>query len=389
MYSNYSKTVDMSVAKNQAETYLTSPFWFRKMVTYFRRLDIDNDGTITIEEWMELIKRFQAKQNDKKSEDRVKETLMRMWKEFMGSTKESMSLHDWLLCAVEIPLQRKNNGMSQLITDFSRVFFQTLDTNNDQEISMEEFENFFDCFQINPNFTPIAFKLIDTNEDGSISFNEFRHSLKDFFVNLDENSKGKCFFGPLIYDQVEAHKHKKEDYLASSYWQRKMKTYFSRLDADGDGEVTLDEWNMVIQRFSEICCHERKNAITSSLMKMWLVYKGGSKKSLTLDEWMTKCALGPSTSHRLDTNTLYRRFAQIYFKAIDLDGDGVISQAEHEAFFKCLGIDQKWSKEAFDSLDINKDGAISFQEFCDGFLEFFFNLDEKRNHGDLFFGPLL
>ena len=76
------------------------------------------------------------------------------------------------------------------------------------------------------------------------------------------------------------------------------------------------------------------------------------------------------------------------FIMLDKDRNGFITPEEWEHAFKVFRFnDPSEAKTAFSTLDLNKDGQISYQEFMDCGLEFFCSEDNK--HGSLgMLGPL-
>ena len=77
-----------------------------------------------------------------------------------------------------------------------------------------------------------------------------------------------------------------------------------------------------------------------------------------------------------------------FFKAIDVNGDGLISVTEYENFFRCMGIDSSYAGTSFPALDTDGDGTLSSQEFVAAGEEFFVGEDENAST-QTYWGPLV
>lgn len=64
---------------------------------------------------------------------------------------------------------------------FSGFAFQTMDTNKDGSLSMDEIDN---------HLIGDAFKILDDNGDGTVSKEEFLNQMNEDFNAADENSDG-------------------------------------------------------------------------------------------------------------------------------------------------------------------------------------------------------
>ena len=77
------------------------------------------------------------------------------------------------------------------------VFFNTLDTNNDGHISVEEFKVYLTILTPGVSDEDIVhtFNAIDTDNDGGIDQEEFVSAVIDFLFNTKETEISKAFLG--------------------------------------------------------------------------------------------------------------------------------------------------------------------------------------------------
>ena len=141
--------------------------------------------------------------------------------------------------------------------------------------------------------------------------------------------------------------------------------------------------------------HRRKDALSSFV-------KGGSERSMkrTFDRRSKSKGISQEMRERIDRIYNPAKYAskaekkeqlrsvEGYLKALDLDGDGLVSREEYAAAFHVMDIDGdgKLSKEEyflggalpFKKLDKDGDGVITFEEFQKGY-----DIMDKDNDGQL------
>jgi Ca2+-binding EF-hand superfamily protein len=80
-----------------------------------------------------------------------------------------------------------------------------------------------------------------------------------------------------------------------------------------------------------------------------------------------------------------KALATFIFEALDADGDGRITLAEHKAFYKAYGIPEALADEIFPKLDVDHDGHLTRGEVSDLVTQFFFS-SAAESPGNLLFG---
>ena len=105
-----------------------------------------------------------------------------------------------------IQLTQFVESMAKLINDPSMkgvlegplpLFFHCVDSNDDHLIDESEYKKFFEILGLDTSLATAAFKAIDTNNDGDISLDEFIEAGTNFFLEQDENCPNSLFWGPL------------------------------------------------------------------------------------------------------------------------------------------------------------------------------------------------
>ena len=78
------------------------------------------------------------------------------------------------------------------------IIFRAIDSNQDDGISPDEFNNYFKSLGVEDEaFANEVFEAMDTNHDGNLSNEEFCTFGRDFFVGTNEADPSRFFFGRL------------------------------------------------------------------------------------------------------------------------------------------------------------------------------------------------
>lgn len=164
-----------------------------------------------------------------------------------------------------------------------------------------------------------------------------------------------------------------------------MKTYFTRIDFDGDGAVTKADFEGMAKRFIETAKFSGDKAaeLTKTVLAIWdsISAASGSDK-ITLDAFIA------SAKNAISKPETFKGPLPHFFHAVDLDSDGQISQAEYQEFFRILGLDPALAEASFKAIDTNNDGQLSMDEFSQAGVEFFVK-DDEACPTKLFWGPLV
>ena len=156
------------------------------------------------------------------------------------------------------------------------------------------------------------------------------------------------------------------------------------MDSDTDWVLLSESWRRKVDSQMLASFHRRKDALNSFV-------KGGSERSMkrTLDHRSKSKVVSQEMRERIDriynpakyaSKAVQReqlRTVEGYLKALDLDGDGLVSREEYDAAFHVMDIDGDGmlSKEEyflggalpFKKLDKDGDGVITFEEFQKGY----------------------
>ena len=362
----------------------------------FKRFDADGDGHITKSELQQVMNGFSASEvesifalGDKDSSGGIDyqefialmlpnapATISKLAVSFrsVSNIKESFKKFDANGDGA-ISRSELKNGMKVSDTELD-IVFALGDLDGDGEISMSEFvlimsplaknavNKFRNCFK-DINELINAFKSFDANGDGSISQQELSAGMRNMrmsfsneetnaiFAAADINQDGEIAYTEFVCLMIPSAGNALAKFRKSFGNANNAKAAFSKIDSDGDAEITFDE------------------------------LRKGMGSNFNDNEIRSVFALGDTDQ---DGSISYLEFAKLMIPN-SLD---VLSK-----FWKCFR-DAKVIRQAFKSFDVDGDGQISKQEVAQGMnksgraftmedIEILFNLGDKDGDGQIDF----
>ena len=169
-----------------------------------------------------------------------------------------------------------------------------------------------------------------------------------------------------------------------------MKTVFKMLGVPLDGKISREDF----ERYAE---HERDGVKLLNPDEAEKVYSALMSISDMLG--LDKYARDGGMSHTVREFDIAQRIAaqrelpeanrvlhSAYFRAIDTNGDHLLEKSEWMNYLKIRKTytSEEQTMQSFDSLDKNKDGVISVQEFVEHSVDFWCNLGEEYEAQDMY-----
>ena len=334
----------------------------------FRTWDLDNDGAISFTELQTAV----ARSGQKLSEEEMNAIFV------VGDVDQNGAIDLEEFKRLMIPT------VSDIVAQFRSIYktvgdvqkaFKKMDINGDGEIDRSEMLQALSA-SFSQQEVNAVFNAADINKDGSISYEEFiglmcqnasaivskfRSQYKNIedvraaFKRFDRNGDGA-----LSKDELAA--ALKSSGL--SYTDMEVNAIFSLGDADGDGEITLQEFvNLMSPSASEVISKIRKNF--KNITDVKVAFK---KIDINNDGLISKQELSSSAACKFDSEEI-----NAIFELGDVNGDGEIDMGEFIGLMypSATEVVSKLSstfnniddvKAAFKLLDMDGDGSITRQE---------------------------
>ena len=169
-----------------------------------------------------------------------------------------------------------------------------------------------------------------------------------------------------------------------------MKTVFKMFGVPLDGKISREDF----ERYAKT---ERDGVMSINPVEAENVYKGLMLISDAVG--LDKYAKDGGMSHTIRELDIARRIAArkdlldanrvlhtAYFKAFDTNGDHLLEKSEWSNYLKIRKTytSEKQAMQSFNSLDKNKNGVISLEEFVEDSVDFWCNLGEEYGAQDMY-----
>jgi len=172
-------------------------FWERKISSWVKRIDYDQDGAISERDFEGIADRYRDIGGaDAARVAKIRGILREIWTTYFAEAARLQPVTAQVYCS-SLRQYSKEKLVEVCHTLFPH-FFDIINTNDDGKIQKSEFEIFYKIFGMDPSTAAESFAVIATNHSGFLSREEFVAASVDFCTSDDEKSPFKIFFGPLI-----------------------------------------------------------------------------------------------------------------------------------------------------------------------------------------------
>lgn len=189
-----------------------------------------------------------------------------------------------------------------------------------------------------------------------------------------------------------------EDFLSSSVWVTRMKTYFKLMDVNGDGVLSLSDYETIADRFVKLQDNSSNYEVIRTLFHdlfQDFIAGGGAVDANTKigeEEFITNAAKTVSLlESSVEVMEVGKKKNEVFFDLIDTDHSGEISREEYRKYLAIYsGKDQpEVADKAFNSLDTDGNGSITRTEFIEGHMGYWGTIPRDKTDGPLPYGPLI
>ena len=203
----------------------------------------------------------------------------------------------------------------------------------------------------------------------------------------------------MLYDGqkliVELVKMSPEEFLSSNIWVTRIKTYFKVMDTDGNGFLSLSDFEEIAERLiqnqNDSSKDEEIRAVFRSLFDH--IVAGGNQvdpeAQIPYEEFLANAAKAVSSIE--STYEVGTRKNEVFFDFVDTDSSGEISREEYRKYLAIYSGAENTDRadRAFDSIDVDGNGSITRSEFIEGHMRYWFEPTSDPSYSPLPYGPLV
>ena len=181
---------------------LTS-FQRAKIPNLFKVFDMDNDGNINQRDVIRIVNAVSTKrgwQNGKGEYTSLYNNFISIWKDLLSiadkNNDDQISLEEFLNFYGQI-LQNEFE-YRKMLEGLGKTIFSTFDTDSDGNLSLSEYQDFYKVMGLESDFATAIYHHLDLDQNGIISIQELIKLLDQFFFSQDKNAPGNLLFGPIV-----------------------------------------------------------------------------------------------------------------------------------------------------------------------------------------------
>ena len=194
---------------------MLSELMTKKLKKHFQFQDANDDGFVEKADWEQCAKNLASLRNWGSDSAEYKTILAQHldiwttnWQPADTDGDGKVSLEEYLGLTDQIKTgtqpsaedeeneEEKKSYMDRLYELFGTIF-DTIDHNNDGNIDLDNYRNYFKAWGVDESLAEDAFKSIDLNGDGILRRMSFIQFGTNFFLSDEESDFGNLLFGPL------------------------------------------------------------------------------------------------------------------------------------------------------------------------------------------------
>ncbi len=183
---------------------MLTPLQQQKQIHFFNLIDVDNNGFMEPEDWVEIGKRLSQVRGIATGTENYKiiqETMELVWADLSqyvdGMHPNRASLNEWLEFSDAKIINCDDEWYDNYVNKVVRGVFAIMDEDLSGTIEESEYYQFMSCFGVTESNAKLAFDKMDLNGDATIDESELIQSVQEFLRSDDPNSPGNSLFGPL------------------------------------------------------------------------------------------------------------------------------------------------------------------------------------------------
>ena len=177
-----------------------------------------------------------------------------------------------------------------------------------------------------------------------------------------------------------------QDFLNNPKWVRRIDESFNQYDKDGDGYLTREDWHIFVDNLAKVVTDrpteiaKLRAAATEFTNGMGLTagVKADKKK---YREFAANIVVAEIARAKRGEETVMEKMKNIAFDLLDTNRDGFITFNEYMVWIKAARFPEDAAETVFALLDKDKSGKIERKEYISFFYKFWFHLDDPEVQG--------
>lgn len=180
-----------------------------KLMHMFELLDVDGNGVLEYDDFRMVVDTMAEERGWDQSSRKyigLVSANRRLWKMFSRhldmDNDGSITLAEWLAFHIKAFLAEPEAGsvdqeFSSALSSTARFFLDLLDSDGDGLVTEDDYVLFCSAYNVSENEARIGFKMFDRDGNGTLSHDEVVTMVEEFYLSDDPQALGNLFFGSL------------------------------------------------------------------------------------------------------------------------------------------------------------------------------------------------
>ncbi|MDP9867535.1 MULTISPECIES: EF-hand domain-containing protein [Streptosporangium] len=172
---------------------------------------------------------------------------------------------------------------------------------------------------------------------------------------------------------------------------RKSDHWFKLVDVNGDGTIQRNDLQALGERMLKHFRHDKTSPegrrLTEAYERCWTIMAEAmdtdKNQAVSQEEFRSYMA---GNAKKENADDLLRPITDAEFAVADLDNDGHLSPSEYAELLRAMGLSDVDAQQGAASIDTNRDGRISSEEYFRACRDFFAGSDDLNKRTSQVFG---
>ena len=177
-----------------------------------------------------------------------------------------------------------------------------------------------------------------------------------------------------------------QDYLNNAKWVKRVDESFNTLDVNKNGYLTREYWLTVVDNYAKAVPDRpaeiaKLRAIMNEYVDAMGVAEGVKVDKNNFRELAAAMSLAEIGRRDSGEMTMAEKIGNAAFDVLDKNHDGSLTWDEYYAGMKASGFGEEEARASFNFLDKNKSGEIDRKEYSAANIKFWCTLDDPDTPG--------
>ena len=368
------------------------PEWVRRMNEIFTLLDVNDDGYVSLEDWMLWVENVEK---DISPDSKLVDRLRKSMEEFcgprgIGLTSGMKITRDKFVRDIMVRFAAAEGSKKlredTLVFQMCNAWYDIVDTTYDGMVTIDEYKKAMKARNYVESVAEETFKLLDKDQDGKIERSKLIESEFHFWFSTNGTPEKKVSLGILTH---LSHHRRLNKFRMNTDWVYRMNEVFKVVDISKKGYITVEDWELWIDNIERDISPDP--TLVAKLRKSLREFCGAEGigltpgKKATLEEFLNDLMPKFSAAQgdmKLRGESLLYQLNQDWFNIVDTANDGIwVTLDGYKKVMKACNFDDSAAEATFQLLDKENVGKVERSKLIEMEFNFWFTPGHQESKG--------